>query len=356
MMLFSHSHFQYQPNSGPLVLALSSDIELSEIRIRPFLAALLARGMIAGFQMADRKMHSMGWHKDFSFTHIWCHRNVSTAQYRFLRKNQNVPIIYDLDDLMTATPDFVKARPRNVSRIRWCLEHAQTVTTSTDVLRGHLLQQIPSSKPVITLKNGYSGHATPIPFPTTPQKRIIWTSGDHPFVTRDNPEFTARLADIANRHGYEMVIIGRFDPALGKLFKLSRYIQRLDFNSYREILRYFAGAIGLAPLPSGLSPHNQQFFDAKSDIKLLDYLASGLVPVCTSTPPYTQSELYIPELAAENPDGLLDKLESCIASHASWIERIGDKFYATNVMTQRQFGPLSRALDNIFPVRPKSIG
>ncbi|MGK3945627.1 hypothetical protein ABK046_45700, partial [Streptomyces caeruleatus] len=79
-------------------------------------------------------------------------------------------------------------------------------------------------------------------------------------------------------------------------------------------------------------------------------------PVCTSTPPYTQSELYIPELAAENPDGLLDKLESCIANHANWIERIGDKFYATNVMTQRQFGPLSQALDNIFPARPESIG
>lgn len=356
MMLFSHSHFQYQPGSEPLVLALSSDIELGEIRIRPFLAALLARGVIAGFQTADRKMHSMGWHKDFSFTHIWCHRNVSTAQYRFLRKNQNVPIVYDLDDLMTATPDFVKARPRNVARIRWCLEHAQTVTTSTDILRGHLLQQIPSPKSVITLKNGYSGHATPIPRPITPQKRIVWTSGDHPFVTRDHPEFTARLADIANRHGYEMVIIGRFDPTLGKLFKLSRYIQRLDFNSYREILRYFAGAIGLAPLPSALSPHNQQFFDAKSDIKLLDYLASGLVPVCTSTPPYAQSELYIPELAAENPDALLDKLESCIANHASWIKRIDDKFYATDVMTQRQFGPLSRALDNIFPARSNSIG
>lgn len=356
MMLFSLSRFQHRPSPEPFVLALSSDVELSEIRIRPFLTALLARGIIAGFQFADRKMNSMGWHKDFSFTHIWCHRNVSTAQYRFLRRNVHVPMIYDIDDLMIAPPDFVKSRPRIEARIRWCLDHAQSVTTSTEVLRKHLLRQVASSKPVITLKNGYAGSVTPYLFPTTPQKKVVWTSGDHPFVTRDHPQFTTRLADIVNRHGYEIIMIGRFDPAMGKLFKRSRYIQRLDFNSYREMLRYFAGAIGLAPLPSGLSPHNQQFFDAKSDIKLLDYLSSGLVPVCTSTPPYTQSELYIPELAAESPDGLLDRLENCLAGHAAWMERIARKFQGAGIIEQRQFGPLSQNLDTIFPDRSVRAG
>lgn len=347
-MLFYHSRFEYRTNPRPLVLALSSDIELSEIRIRPFLAALLARNTISGFQFVDRKMNSMGWHKNFSFTHIWCHRNISTAQYRFLRKNVHVPMIYDIDDLMTASPDFVKSRPRIVSRVRWCLEHAQTVTTSTEILRGHLLQQTPPPKAVITLKNGCSSFDASTFLRDTPQKRIVWTSGDHPFVTRENPQFIVELANIANRHEYEMVLIGRFDPALGRLFNKHRYIQRLDFNSYRELLRYFAGAVGLAPLPSKLAPHNQQFFDAKSDIKLLDYLSNGLIPVCTSTPPYTQSELYIPELAAEDPTDLLKKLENCIIHHADWIKRIGNKFYEAGVLEQRRFDLLSRTLDNIF--------
>jgi len=349
-MFFSRSSFTYSPASDPFVLALSSDVELSEIRIRPFLTALLARGVISGFQLADRKMKSMGWHKDFSFTHIWCHRNVSTAQFRFLRKHAHVPIIYDLDDLMTAPPDFVKNRPRIVERVRWCLEHAQTVTTSTDVLRAHLIQLAPPPKSVITLKNGFSGHATMTFSPSTLQKRIVWTSGDHPFVVRDNPQFTARLADIANRHGYEMILIGRFDPALGQLFKLSRHIRRLDFNSYRELLQYFAGAIGFAPLPSGLAPRNQQFFDAKSDIKLLDYLSSGLVPVCTSTPPYSRSELYIPELAAENPDGFLDKLENGIVDHSRWLTLLADRFSTTGILNSRTFANLSFLLEPIFKV------
>ena len=344
-MFFSHSHFKHETNTQPFVLALSSDNELNEIRVRPFLAALLARGVIAGFQLADRKMHSMGWHKEFSFTHIWCHRNVSTEQFRFLRKHQNVPIIYDLDDLLTAVPDFVKNRPRVVARVRWCLNHAHAVTTSTELLRSHLLSDPARPGNVITLKNGHLSDGSS---PRSIQKKIIWTSGDHPFVLRENPEFIDRLANIANQHDYEMICIGRLDPAMGLKFKRWRYIQRLDVHSYREFLQSFGGAIGLAPLPSGLSAHNQQFFDAKSDIKLLDYISNGMVPIHTSTPPYTQSELYVPELAAANTDELLRKLDLCIRDHSGWLERIDRTFHGNGALARRRYSALSQHLDGIF--------
>lgn len=344
-MLFSHSHFKYRLDTEPSVLALSSDTELNEIRVRPFLAALLARGVISDFQFADRKMNLTGWHKDFAFTHIWCHRNVSTAQYRFLRKHQHVPIIYDIDDLLTAVPDFVKNRPHVVERIRWCLENAQVVTTSTDALRSHLLCDQHSTDKIITLKNGHLGHEPP---PRMIQKKIIWTSGDHPFVLRESPEFIGELANIANHHDYEVIFIGRFNPAMGQQFKRWRYIQRLDVNSYREFLRSFGGSIGLAPLPSGLAAHNQQFFDAKSDIKLLDYISSGLVPICTSTPPYANSELYVPELGADDPDGLLHKLDLCIQDHAGWLERMDMRFHRNGGLDERRYNNLSRKLDVIF--------
>lgn len=352
-MLFYHSHFKYRAGSEPFILALSSDHELNEIRVRPFLAALLARGVIADFQFADRKMNPMGWRKEFSFTHIWCHRNISTAQYRFLQKHQNVPIIYDLDDLLTSVPDFVKNRPHVVERIRWCLDRAQAVTTSTDMLRLHLLRDMPQSGKIITLKNGHLGHELPL---RSIQKKIIWTSGDHPFVLRNNPEFVGKLAKLTNHHDYEMIFIGRFDPIMGQPFNRQRYIQRLDVNSYREFLRSFGGSIGLAPLPSGLSAHNQQFFDAKSDIKLLDYISNGLVPICTSTPPYAQSELYVPELGADSPDELLRKLELCIKDHAGWLERMDRKFHSSGALDQRRYSNLSQNLDIIFKAPPEDAG
>ena len=344
-MLFNRSDFRYRSGSEPFVLALASENEVSEIRARTVLAALLARGTIAAFQFADRKMNSTGWHKEFSFTHIWCHRNVSTAQYRFLRKHHNVPIIYDIDDLLTAVPDFIKNRPRIVERIHWCLEHARAITTSTDVLRAHLQRATSTSKDIIVLKNGYSGQAAA---PSPVQKKIIWTSGDHPFVVRTDPEFISKLATIANSHEYEVIFVGRFDPSAGEQFKRKRYIQRLDVNSYREFLRSLGGSIGLAPLPSGLSDHNQQFFDAKSDIKLLDYISNGILPVCTSTPPYANSELYIPELGAADPGELLRKLEMSIQDHAGWLERMNVKFAATGALAQRRYTSLSEKLDLIF--------
>lgn len=344
-MFFFSSRFKYRADTEPFVLALSSDTELSEIRIRPFLAALLARGVIAGFQIADRKMHSTGWHKDFSFTHLWCHRNVATAQYRFLQKHRNVPIIYDIDDLLTAVPDFVKNRPHVVERIRWCLAQARAVTTSTELLGSHLRQETSRPKKIITLENGYSDYGSP---QRTVQKKIVWTSGDHPFVLRECPEFIGRLADIANRHDYEVIFIGRFDPSLSQPFRRWRYIQRLDVNSYREFLRSLGGAIGLAPLPSGLSDHNQRFFDAKSDIKLLDYISNGLVPVCASTPPYARSELYVPELGADRPEELLRKLDLCIQDHAGWLDRMDRRFRDSGMLEQRRYDTLSQKLDVIF--------
>ena len=94
------------------------------------------------------------------------------------------------------------------------------------------------------------------------------------------------LAALANRTGYEAILIGRFDNKLAARFDRCRQISYLDFASYRAFLRSCAGAIGLAPLPSDLPPPAQRYFDAKSDIKLVDYLSAGIVPVCSSAVPY----------------------------------------------------------------------
>lgn len=292
-------------------------------------------------------MIPIGWLRTGSFTHIWCQRNVSTAQYGFLKKHAHVPIIYDIDDLLTDVPEFVmKRRSKTINRIDWCLKHASAVTVATESLKKRLRDLVPTAVDITVLKNGYTGWQSPrLP---APKKQIVWTSGDLPFVLRDHPNFMNDVANLANRHDYEMVFIGRFDEEYVKLFKRRRHIQRLDFSSYREFLHFNAGAIALAPLPSGLPEQVQNFFDAKSDIKLIDYLTAGLVPVCTSTPPYSESELFIPELAASDPDGLLTILENCIVNHTQMIDRVDGAIHATNVLQAREFTQLSKLLDYIF--------
>lgn len=347
-MFFKRSRLTYSPaGTGPKILALSSDAELSEIRLRPFLSALLARGVITSYQFADRKMIPIGWLRTGSFSHIWCQRNVSTAQYGFLKKHAHVPIIYDIDDLLTDVPEFVmKRRSKTIDRIDWCLKHASAVTVATEPLKSRLRDLVPAAIDITVLKNGYTGWQSPrLP---APKKRIVWTSGDLPFVLKDHPNFMSAIAKLANRHMYEMIFIGRFDDEYMKLFERHRHIQRLDFSSYREFLHFNAGAIAMAPLPSGLPESVQRFFDAKSDIKLIDYLTAGLVPVCTSTPPYSESELFIPQLAAPDPDGLLTILENCIVNHVEIIGRVDAAIHATKVLQTREFPELSKLLDHIF--------
>ena len=91
----------------PAILALYSGDFIGEVRIKPFLNALLARGVIADYQVVDRSMTMAGPLKSYAFTHIWCQRNVSTAQFAFLKRHAHVPIVYDVDDLITSIPDFV---------------------------------------------------------------------------------------------------------------------------------------------------------------------------------------------------------------------------------------------------------
>lgn len=333
---------------GPAILALYSDDFLGDVRIKPFLNALLARGVIADYQIVDRAMKMRGPLKSYSFTHIWCQRNPSTAQFLFLKQHRHVPIIYDVDDLITAFPDFVatvKARVRR--RIDWCLQHARAVTVATARL-GESLREDAVSLPgeMIVLRNGCVS-ATP-PAQRAARKQVIWTSSDLPFYLNRYPDFSERLGRLIDDAGYEAVLVGRFDDKLAAGFARCRQISHLDFASYRELLRSYAGAIGIAPLPSDLPAAAQRFFDAKSDIKLVDYLSSGIVPVCSSAVPYAQSNLFLPKLAAPDANGLLQQLEMCIAGHACMVEYVNRTTHTPGLLQQRKFSELSKALDHLF--------
>ncbi|MCC6889651.1 MAG: hypothetical protein IT536_14055 [Hyphomicrobiales bacterium] len=348
-MFFSNRQYVHVRDARPpSVLALYSDDFLGEVRIKPFLNALLKRGVIGDYQVADRTMTMLGPLKSYAFTHIWCQRNVSTNQFKFLRRHAHVPIIYDVDDLITSFPDFVmRVRKRTRTRIAWCLQHARAVTVSTEQLAMSLREDV-SSLPgdLVVLRNGCAG-AQPGAV-REPRAQVIWTSGDLPFFLDGSPHFMRDLAALANRAGYQAVLIGRFDETLAAMFDRCRHIFYLDFASYRDFLQSCAGAIGIAPLPSNLPAPAQRFFDAKSDIKLVDYLSSGIVPVCSSAVPYAKSSLFLPRLAAADANALLQRLEMCIADHPRMLEYVNATIHAPGLLKQREFELLSKALDHLF--------
>ena len=270
------------------ILALYCDSFQGEVRIKPFLNALLARGVIADYQVVDRSMAMSRPLKSYAFTHIWCQRNVSTAQFRFLKRHAHVPIIYDVDDLITSIPDFVMTmKRRSRARIDWCLQHAKAVTVATERLAASLREDVPSLPgEIVVLSNGCAERSA-ARAARAPQAGDLDVRRPAVLISTRYPNFMDDLAALANRAGYEGILIGRFDDKLAAKFDRRRHISRLDFASYREFLQSCAGAIGIAPLPSDLPAPAQRYFDAKSDIKLVDYLSAGIVPVCSSAVPYS---------------------------------------------------------------------
>jgi hypothetical protein len=347
-MFFRKSPYTYSRTKGLVrVLALYSGAFIGDIRIKPFLNALLGRGVIESYQIADRAMTMEGQQGPFAFTHIWCQRNVSTAQFAFLKANRHAPIIYDMDDLLTAIPDFVaSSRRAAMKRLDWCLQHANTVTVATERLKNTLGEDRPAAaSKIIVLKNGCVQSVAPEP---RAHRQLVWTSSDVPFFLRENPQFAADLAALLNRESYGVILIGRFDDGIRKLFKQQRHIAHLDFASYRQYLRTLAGGIAIAPLPTHLPPPAQRYFDAKSDIKLVDYLASGLIPVVSNAASYSTSELFMPQLAAGTADEMLARIERCITDLGGAMGVIDTAIAKTGLLRQREFTELSKLLDPLL--------
>jgi hypothetical protein len=348
-MLFRKSPYQYVRDAKPArVLALYSGHFIGEIRIKPYLNALLGSSAIAGYQVADRAMKMEGQPDPYVFTHIWCQRNVSTAQFAFLKANSQAPIIYDMDDLLTSIPEFVASSKRTMmKRIGWCLQHAKAVTVASDRLKAYLREDAPAADgKIIVLKNGCAQSAPPEPRDAA--KQLVWTSSDVPFFLRENPQFATDLASLLNRHGYEAILIGRFEESISKLFERSRHIGHLDFASYRQFLRTLAGSIAVAPLPTRLPTAAQRYFDAKSDVKLVDYLSSGLTPIVSDAASYSTSELFMPQLAAATAGYMLQRIEACIAARETAMQQIDSAIHRTGLLARREFSELSKPLDSLF--------
>ena len=347
MLFFKSQLFRHRPGAPPKVLALYSDPPIGDIRLRPYLDALQARGVIADYVAVDRSMDPIGPQRNFDFTHIWCQRNVSSAQFRFLNRHASNPIVYDLDDLLSSPPRYVmKTRQRTLTRMTRCIELAKAVTTPSEELARSLRQDIASfSGNALVVKNGCADGE--FVFPTRPKKQIIWTSGYIPLFSRESPHFVEKLAALAKKADYEVILIGNFEQGIDAMFDKVRLVRYLDFRSYREFLRFHAGALAIAPLPTTLPPVEQRYFDAKSDIKLVDYLSSGIIPVYSNAVCFVNSDLAVPALAAASGDDIIAILRHCIDNYASVAGEVRAHLQ-NGALRARGYWELSRKLDHLF--------
>lgn len=344
------SRLSYQPDQGPNVLALYADEHVADIRIRPILNSLIIRGVLKDYCVADRSLRLKS-RKRFSFSHIFAHRNVSTAQITFLKRHGDVPLIYDIDDLLTSVPrNVLRFAPRQLKRMHGCVGRADLLTVSTRKLGDHLLEDVGLSREFYVIPNGMDD--LPVPDIKAFNNTVIWTSGDVPFFLIHNRNFIDQFAEWANRGKTKVIFIGRFNiPDVVSRFHHSQHIPFLDFRSYRQLLRQNAGALAIVPMSTQFSENEQRFFDSKSDIKLLDYLSSGVIPIASSAAPYRDSELFIPELSADTGEQMIARLEECRKNFGRALALFQSKVLEQGGLSGRNYNTLSMAVDHCLTGR-----
>lgn len=285
------------------VLILASDPFSASIRLSPFLDCLRFQGVIEGYCIVDRDLASHGPDRFPAYSHVIAQRNISTNQFRWL-KAAGVPFVYDIDDLLTELParaDRNDAPTRQ--RIGWCLENASAVTTSGGRLAG-LLQAssgVPFADRHFDLPNGLWPPSIDPSRLDQPAKTLLWVSSDIPLITLESPHLAQRIADTAAELELAPLLVGRFPPEIVSRFRNPRHIERLDYVDYRRLLTVIEQPVAIAPLPIA-APRHQDFIDAKSDIKVVDFQGHGIPAVYSAAAPYAESDLAPLATIPNDPD------------------------------------------------------
>lgn len=195
----------------------------------------------------------------------------------------NVPIIYDLDDALLDVPEahpFYKWLSTSVPYIKWILKEADLITVSTKVLKESLTKY--TSRPIVVQPNVVDWNLfNALP---RPQKKhfnflISGTSthlGDWSLI--EEP-----LAEILNT--YQKRVNAIFFGEIPKRFSNHPSAQlvpfQTDYKSYAAILKGLDIQAALVPL------ENTRFNNCKSNIKWLEYSASGITGVFSNLTPYS---------------------------------------------------------------------
>ena len=338
----------------PTVLVLASERVIFEIRLKPLLEELVSSGTLSSFTDVDRDFVTMGSAPSRFFNSVIAQRNISTLQWRFLKRTA-VPFIYDIDDLLTELPAH---RNRNIKasneRISWCLTNARTVTTPNR----KLAEELARSTGAGFLDRNHivaNGLAPPLlkgPMPQGPADSLLWVSSDLPLVETETPGLVQVIAETVNELRLRPILVGRFSGLVKHAFHDCEQIASLDFPSYRQFLARREKTIAIAPLPVYSRDH-QAFVDCKSDIKVVDFLGHAIPAVYSDAYPYRNTDLRPRPLIG----GDLRAWKAAIRELAKQPEHFISCDEVAQVHERRSYGTLANVMgrlieDAVGPARP----
>lgn len=205
------------------------------------------------------------------------------AQITRICKNRGVPLIYDIDDLLTEIPDFLthhKDLIKNRSNIMECLENATVATVSTQRLAvalgiNHKKTFICPNYAIHHTKPT-SGNATKIRTST-----IVFAASD-----RVKVDFILDALKHIQKKYKEQVDFLFIGPNCEKIRQhglTGHFLEIIPYHQFRDFLSKLPNAIGAIPLD------DSKFSSCKSSVKYFDYSQAGVATVCSNNPPYSDT-------------------------------------------------------------------
>jgi hypothetical protein len=305
-----HVNVPGAPRPGHVLILSDEGDNLQDLRVKIPFGTLHSRGQISGYSIWNRGKFSFSTSaepKQLTFDAIWVQRHID-PEVSIALSVMDQPFVYDLDDNLLNSPSY---RPRfsleSVQTVRHMVRTCTTLSCSTARL-AKLIQQATAEfiidKTVLTPnlvrdQTGPRASGTP--------RAVIWSSTDTPALAHSRIPVLKAIRDFCLTYGLKLVCIGSPPPDLiAESMVEVEHIAAMPYSEYLSLLRSYVPAILACPLETSADQETLDFVNGKSDIKVLETLATGLIGVFSRALPYVDSDLTAAVL--------------CENSYTSWFE------------------------------------
>jgi len=203
------------------------------------------------------------------------------------KQKTNTPLLYEIDDLLTDIPDWNYASDyyKKYSKVAIeIMKNMDGMIVSTNKLKEIYSKYCSKIKVVPNhLVKGFWGEAKYIE-QQNKKLRILWSGSGNHFATKKGQsggDFGKELLSFINKttDKYQWVIVGGCPQEIKENNKIEKHgwIPLLEYPNYMKSLKI---DLAIAPLEQNL------FNECKSNIKALEYTASGIPAIYTNIEPY----------------------------------------------------------------------
>lgn len=285
----------------PHVLVLTEQApHLRDVRVHIPFGAMHREGRIAGYSVWSRGAIDFSTRPpepDPAFDALWVQRDLP-PDLALAVDGLDRPYLLDIDDNLMVSPAYRdRFSPEQMQGTRALVRGCAVLTISTDRLAGLLQQEAHTLllDRAMTCRN-LAAEQPPEVAPGEP-RCLVWSQSDKPALAGDYLEVVRAVRDFCAANGLRLVCIGAPPPPLiAEAGVEVEHVGLLPYQAYLAQLRALAPGILVAPIETNADPATMAFVEGKSDIKMLEALATGLVGVFSDAAAYRDSDLPAPIL------------------------------------------------------------